>query len=55
VIKGLAAKLGIGRRFGRNRVIAEADLPTLEIGLRTLGYRIPVGPPPAEEEAVAGR
>jgi hypothetical protein len=51
VIKGLAAKLGIGRRFGRNCVIAAADLPTLKIGLRALGYKIP--PPPVAEEAIA--
>jgi hypothetical protein len=52
VVRKLVDRLGIGRRFGRYRVVAEADLPTLEIGLRTLGYRIPAA---AAEEAVAGR
>jgi hypothetical protein len=36
-------------------VISAADLPALKIGLRALGYKVPEGPQPAEEEAVAGR
>jgi hypothetical protein len=51
VVRKLFDRLGIGHRFGRYRVVAEADLPTLEIGLRTLGYAVPNPMQPAAESA----
>jgi hypothetical protein len=36
-------RLGLGRRIGQNRAVFAADLPTLEIAFRTLGYLVPKG------------
>jgi hypothetical protein len=51
VVRDLARKLGIARKFGRNNVIYAEDMPALRIGLLALGYKLP--PPPVVEEATA--
>jgi hypothetical protein len=40
-------RLGLDRRFGRNRVVYAEDLDKLEIAFKTLGYKIPDSPQPA--------
>ena len=59
VVRDLAERLGLSRKIGRTRAVAEADLPTLEIGLRVRGYlkgyKPPVEASSAVEETVADR
>jgi hypothetical protein len=44
-------RLGLDRRIGRTRVVFAEDLPSLEIGFRTLGHKIPEQPQPAAVES----
>jgi hypothetical protein len=59
VITDLMNRLGIGRKFGKTRAIAEADIYQLEVGLKVRGHL--QGHPsaaqiePAVEAAGAGR
>jgi hypothetical protein len=39
-------RLGLGRRIGQSRAVFAADLPSLEIAFRTLGYLVPDPPQP---------
>jgi hypothetical protein len=41
LIHDLARRLGLGRKYGKMRLFAGEDVPILEIGLRTRGYKIP--------------
>jgi hypothetical protein len=57
VVKGLADRIEVTRRVGRFRAIAREDMPKIRLGLKAMGYDVPLEPPievPVSIEAPVG-